>query len=248
MRKIRNLFSRAFLKAAFTIDPPEPNTFSDASDTYTKWLSFANAGMLDKGNLYLIDLAMKQLPSAAPILEIGSFCGLSTNVLTHYKRKYGLKNRLVTCDKWEFENTDKDNPYVGASPILFSNYKLFARESYIRNTRMFSGDDLPFTVEAASDEFFAAWKAKEEAHDVLGRPLTLGGPMSFCYVDGNHTYEGVRKDFLNCDEFLENGGFLLFDDSTTELFGVRDLMPEVAATGRYKLVAANPNHLFRKAK
>src|SRR5271169_3784384 len=133
MRKIRNFLGRAFLKAAITVDPPEQHTFSDVSDTYTKWLCVANAGMLDKGNLYLIDLAMKQLPSAAPLLEIGSFCGLSTNVLTHYKRKYGLQNRLVTCDKWEFENADKDNPYVGSSPILFSNYKLFVRESYIRN-------------------------------------------------------------------------------------------------------------------
>ena len=52
----------------------------------------------------------------------------------------------------------------------------------------------------------------------------------------------------NCDAFLENGGFLLFDDSTIEAFGVRNLMPELTASGRYKLVAANPNHLFQKAK
>ncbi len=89
MRKLRNLLGRAFLKADFTIDPPEPHI--DVSDAYIKWLCIANAGMLERGNLYLIDLAMKQLPSAAPVLEIGSFCGLSTNVLTHYKRKYGVK-------------------------------------------------------------------------------------------------------------------------------------------------------------
>ncbi len=246
MTKIRNLLARAFLKAAFTIDPPEQHT--DVSDVYINWLCLANAGMLERGNLYLIDLAMKQLPSVAPFLEIGSFCGLSTNVLTHYKRKYGLKNRLVTCDKWEFENDDKHNPYVGASPILFDSYKVFIRESYIRNTRMFSCDDLPFTLETTSDEFFTAWRGKNEAYDVIGRSLTLGGPISFCYVDGNHTYEGVKKDFLNCDEFLEKGGFLLFDDSTVHRFGVRELMSEVAATGRYKLVAANPNHLYQKTR
>lgn len=66
MGKMRNLLSRAFLKTAFTVDPPKPHT--EVGDDYLRWLCFANGGMLDKGNLYLIDLAMKQLPSAAPIL------------------------------------------------------------------------------------------------------------------------------------------------------------------------------------
>ena len=244
MGKVRNLLSRAFLKAAFTVDPPKPQI--EAGDDFVMWLCFANAGMLDRGNLFLIDQAMQHLPSAAPILEIGSFCGLSTNLLTHYKRKYGVKNRLITCDKWAFENTAKDSPHIGSSPVLFSDYKSLVRESYLRNIQLFSADDLPFTVESTSEEFFAAWKEKQEARDVLARPLTLGGPLSFCYIDGDHTYEGVKKDFLNCDQFLEPGGLLLFDDSTVKNFDVHDLMPELAASGRYKLVAANPNHLFQK--
>jgi len=218
----------------------------EVSDEYLEWLCFANAGMLDKGNLQLIDTAMKQLPSAAPILEIGSFCGLSANVLTHYKRKYSVKNKLVTCDEWEFENAGKSSDHIGNSPILFSDYKTFVRESFLRNARLFSGDDLPFTMEATSDEFFAAWREGKAAQDVFGRPMTMGGPISFCYIDGDHTYEGAKKDFLNCDAFLEKGGFLLFDDSTVESFGVRDVMPGVVGTGRYKLVATNPNHLFQK--
>jgi hypothetical protein len=45
---------------------------------------------------------------------------------------------------------------------------------------------------------------------------------------------------------LEVGGFLLFDDSTIEMFGVRNLMPEILETGRYELIDTNPNHLYRK--
>ena len=244
MAKLRNLLSRAFLKAAFTVDPPHPHP--NVSDDFIMWLCFANAGMLDNGNLYLIDHAIQHLPSAAPILEIGSFCGLSANLLTHFKRKHARKNVLVTCDKWEFENLDKNNPRVGQSPVLFSDYKSFVRESYLRNIQLFSADDLPFTVEATSAEFFSAWKARQQARDVLARPIALGGPLSFCYIDGDHGYNGVKQDFFDCDQFLEPGGFLLFDDSTVPAFGVRELMPEVAATGRYKLVATNPNHLFQK--
>ncbi|MGH9682016.1 MAG: class I SAM-dependent methyltransferase [Candidatus Acidiferrales bacterium] len=245
MRSVRNLFVRAFLKAAFTLSPCGPAR-ADIGDDFIKWLCFANAGMLDKGNLYLIDQAMRQIPSMAPIVEIGSFCGLSANVLTHYKRRYGLQNALITCDKWDFENNDKDRVHVGNSPVTFSDYKTFVRDSYIRNIRMFSGDDLPFTVEMTANDFFSAWREKGATQDVLGRRLQLGGSISFCYIDGAHSYEGVKQDFLNCDALLEKGGFILFDDSTVEIFGVRKLMPEVLATDRYELIAQNPNHLFRK--
>lgn len=244
MGTIRNLAARAFRKAAITIEPAEKRL--DISDEYVNWLCFANAGMLDRGNLYLMDYAISRLPSAAPILEIGSFCGLSANVLTHYKRKHKVQNKLITCDKWEFENAGKNSDYVGDSPVQFSGYKAFVRESYLRNTRMFSGDDLPCTIEMTSTEFFEAWREKRTVQDVFQRPATLGGPLSFCYIDGDHTYEGAKKDFLGCDAFLEKGGFLLFDDSTVENFGVRKLMPEVASSGKYKLVATNPNHLFQK--
>lgn len=249
MDSLRGFFARAFRKATFLLEPPRPPIIDVSDqDEYINWLCFANAGMLVRGNLHLIDTAMKLLPSAAPIVEIGSFCGLSANILTHYKRKHGVKNRLVTCDKWEFENAGKGNTHVGSSPILFSEYRTFVRESFLRNTQLFSGDDLPFTMELASNEFFAAWREGKELQDVFGRPVTLGGPISFCYIDGDHSYEGAKQDFLNCDAFLEEGGFILFDDSTVANFGVRNLMPEVISSGRYKLASANPNHLFRKLR
>ena len=110
----------------------------------------------------------------------------------------------------------------------------------------FSVDDLPFTVEALSDEFFSMWRQNETVRDVFGRSVTLGGPLSFCYVDGNHSYEWPKLDFENCDAFLQIGGFILFDDSTVKTFGVHRLIPEVLANRCYKLVAKNPNHLFQK--
>ena len=243
---MRTLLAKALRKAAAIIGPKSSQI--DITDDYVKWLCFANAGMLDRGNLYLIDYALSHLPSSAPFLEIGSFCGLSANLITHYKRKHGLSNKLFTCDKWEFENVDKDSENIAGSPVLFSDYKLFVRESYLRNINIFSGDDLPFTIEAFSEGFFALWRDNKTVHDVLDRSVTLGGPLSFCYVDGNHTYEGVKADFKNCDQFLEVGGFILFDDSTLESFGVHQLIPEVLATGRYKLVARNPNHLVQKTR
>ena len=142
--------------------------------------------MLERGNLYSLDYAIEHLPSGTPILEIGSFCGLSANVITHFKRKHGASNLLLTCDMWEFEGADTSSKIAG-SPILFSDYKTFVKDSYVRNIGVFSPDDLPFTLEMTADELFGAWKDRRNCADVLGRTFDLGGPISFCYIDGNHT-------------------------------------------------------------
>jgi hypothetical protein len=194
----------------------------------------------------VMDYALSHLPSDAPLLEIGSFCGLSTNILNHYRRKHQRRNLLFSCDKWEFENRSSSS--IGGSTVSFDQYKQFVKDSFLRNTRMFSEHDLPFTIESFSNEFFGMWEREETARDVFDRAIHLGGPLSFCYVDGNHTYEGAKQDFENCDAFLQVGGFILFDDSTDKTFGVFRLMPEVLATGRYRLVAKNPNHLFQKMR
>jgi len=243
MSAVNKLAGRVLRKAARVIDPPRP--IQILSDEYITWLCYANPGMLERGNLYLIDYAISHLPSAAPILEIGTFCGLSTNVIAHFKRKHGVNNPLITCDKWEFENVN-GRANIADSPVLFSEYKKFVKNSYIRNMQMFSPDDLPFTFELTANEFFEKWKNGKVCADVLGRTYTLGGPISFCYIDGNHTYEYAKQDFLNCDAYLVNGGFILFDDSTLTEFTLHKLMPEIIAMSRYRLVAQNPYHLFQK--
>lgn len=243
MGGVNRLTGRVLRKAARIIDPPRPVQI--LNDEYITWLCYANPGMLERGNLYLIDYAISHLPSDAPILEIGTFCGLSTNIITHFKRKHGVRNPLITCDKWEFENVN-GRSNIADSPILFSEYKKFSKNSYIRNIQMFSPDDLPFTFELTADEFFEQWKNESKCTDVLGRTQTLGGPLSFCFIDGNHTYEYAKRDFLNCDSYLVNGGFILFDDSTLTEFTLHKLMPEIMAMSRYRLVAENPYHLFQK--
>ena len=55
---------------------------------YLNWLLLANAGMLHKGNIYCLDFAVQNLPSNNPVIEIGSFCGLSTNVISYLLSKY----------------------------------------------------------------------------------------------------------------------------------------------------------------
>jgi len=79
--------------------------------------------------------------------------------------------------------------------------------------KMFSGNDLPHTIELLSDPFFAAWDRRDARIDVFGRTTRLGGPIAFCYIDGDHAYAQSRRDFENVDRHLVPGGFILFDDS-----------------------------------
>ena len=216
------------------------------SDEYINWLTFANAGMLAKGNIYAMKYAIKNLPSTHPVLEIGSFCGLSTNVIGYLLQANGKKNRIFSCDKWIFEGAEMGGN-VGKSQISHQQYREFVKTTFMRNVEFFSRQNKPYTVEIFSDEFFELWEKGESVNDVFGRNIQLGGKISFCYVDGNHTYEFAKRDFENVDRYLESGGYVLFDDSSdADPFGLTRLMKEIKRMKNYDLVMKNPNYLFKK--
>jgi hypothetical protein len=212
-------------------------------DDYIEWLYLANAGMQDPGNLHLFDLAIRSAPQA-PMLEIGSFCGLSTNIIQYLKRKHGRDDPLFTCDKWIFEHSDEPLPPAAAASR--DDIRTYVMSCFERSVRTFS-TDLPFTIEATSDEFFAQWETGAQASDVFGRSVGLGGPLGFCFIDGNHTEEYASRDFEHCDQYLLPGGFLLFDDSgDASSWDVKKVIRRIKRDQRYEVVAKNPNYLVRK--
>lgn len=220
--------------------------YIDLTDEFITWLGYANAGMLNRGNLLCFDYALRNLPSDAPIVEIGSFCGLSTNLLSYFKGRHQRANALFTCDRWQFEGANPDG-MVGDSRISHADYRQFVKETFCRNVGMFSADDLPHTVEMLADEFFDAWNQGQGTHDVFDRPVKLGGPIAFCYIDGDHRYAPARRDFLNADRHLQPGGFILFDDSADgSHWEVCRVIEEVKRLPNYRVVIKNPNYLVQK--
>ena len=216
-------------------------------DGYLSWLTFANAGMLHPGNLGLFQHAIEGAPPSGAIVEIGAFCGLSTNVLSYLLKKFEKTNLLYTCDRWRFEGSEQGG-FIG-NGITHSAYRDYVKSSFVRNVEFFGGEPKPFAIEALSDEFFELWRTRAALQDLFGRVVNLGGPIALCYVDGNHTFEYAKRDFENCDEFLVAGGFVLFDDSEDgNRFGLTPLMREIERSECYELVAKNPNYLFRKVK
>ena len=243
---MRHLCAKILRKLIKTVIPNYKTPFIDISDKFVNQLYSSNAGMLHRRNLYCFDYAIGNLPSDAPIVEIGPFCGLSTNLLTYYKKRHNVGNRLITCDDWKFE-VDEEELRIGVLSLGLSEFRAFVKDSFIRNIRMFSRYDLPYMVNMSSDEFFTGWRKSEKVNDVLGRSIQLGGSISFCFIDGNHSYEFVKRDFENCHEFLEKGGFILFDDSADGSgWEVCKVVEEIKRSGKYRLITKNPNYLFRK--
>lgn len=234
--------------AVFFLTGKKPQLQASPS-RFVKWIGFANAGMLNPGNVYCFEYAIQRLPSGNPVIEIGSFCGLSANIISYYLRKFGKSNKLITCDKWIFERAEKQHEFLDGSSIRNEDIRNFVKESYIRNISFFSKENLPYTVEEFSDDFFSRWDKEEMATDVMGRNIQLGGKISFAYIDGNHTIEYAKRDFSNVDRHLEKGGFILFDDSYSKSeWEVNKVVKEVLGRGDYELVLENPNFLIRKIR
>jgi len=220
-------------------------SFVNIQDEFVSWLSFANPGMLAKGNLLCFDYAIRNMPKTGAMVEIGVCAGLSTNLLAYYRAKHGVTNPFFNCDAWLFEGVVGDT--LGQSSVRHDAYRAFVRESYLRNVQMFSPSDLPHTIELLSDDFFAAWERREKRLDLFGQQATLGGPISFCYIDGDHGYAQSRRDFENVDRHLLPGGFILFDDSADGTrFEVGRVVEEVKGMPNYRVVVKNPNYLVQK--
>lgn len=221
-------------------------TVKKSDDEYLKWLTAVNPGLMHPGNFYLFENVIRNLNTDFSLLEIGSFCGLSTNAILYFLRKYKRKNILFTCDPWVLPHS-AGKKIIKGTEIDVDSYLNFSLDSYKRNTSFFSKKNLPYTIKVNSNLFFDYWGTEKVVVDIFDRKINLGGPVSFCFIDGDHSYLQSKKDFLNINNYLINGGFLMFDDSAdgTET-GVAALMKEIMKSKKYKLVLKNPNYLYQK--
>src|SRR5689334_22875641 len=101
MRRILNRVMGLFLKFKYLFSRRKAKPYE-----FINWLKFLNAGMLNDGNIYCFEYVIKNLPSRNPIIEIGSFCGLSTNLISFYLREFNKSNHLITSDRWIFAEAD----------------------------------------------------------------------------------------------------------------------------------------------
>lgn len=90
------------------------------------------------------------------------------------------------------------------------------------------------------------------AHLLVGDSRTLEidtGPLDLAFIDGDHSYEGVRADFERWGRRVRVGGAVLLDDAASDGFvpshdaTVGRVVKEAVATGDFRLV----KHVVRTA-
>jgi len=198
--------------------------------------------MLARGNADAFAFAVSHLPSAAPLLKLDRFAGCHQR---HHalQEKLGVKNRLITCDKWIFEGAQVEPLLGGSSHLTHGEYRELcaAPTSKYSNLRALRH---AYTVEMFSDEFLPPGRSTRRP------PLPLIGPAPSASVTstGNHSYAFAQRDFQNVDLCLESGGFILLTTSADgSEWEVCQVVPSESG-GRYDLVANNPNYLSKNER
>jgi len=217
------------------------------SDEYIRWICQIQGGWLNvgHGNIADFNYAITYMPDEGAIIEIGSFLGLSTNIIAYLAIKNNRMNPFFSCDPWSFEGTEElIGGYFDASR---TDYREYAKQLFKMNVELFSGDKKPYAIESFSERFLEIWDSEGTVQDIFDRTVNLGGAISFAYIDGAHTYEAAKADFLGIDRHLLSGGFILFDDSGDDSpFECKKVVSEVIANPSYELVSKSPNYFFRK--
>lgn len=209
-------------------------------------------GMLHEGNIHLINHAIQSMPANGAVIEIGSYGGLSTNLIAYLLTKYKKDNPFFNCDAWVYEGYHDHkglitNTIDGRDDVLRTNYSVYMKQAFINATQFLNPQNLPHSFHLYSDVFFEKWAAQEIMVDLFGRSITLGGAISFAYIDGGHSYEIAWRDFMNISQFLLKNGYILLDDSADYMnFGSAKMIADIKKDKRFRIVDKKPNYLIQK--
>lgn len=223
------------------------------NDPFFKRLTSSVVGgnMLPEGNIYLMDYAIKNMPENTCVFEIGCFGGNSSVVIIYLIKKHKRNAELYACDCWIYEgfkdHTVKIEDHFDGYPSLKrEDFMSYVKCNYQEAVKLFHPEKLPYTVALNSDEFFNCVNGKKDCIDLFERKVVLPA-IGFAYIDGGHSYEQCKKDFINIDKHLARNGFVLFDDSSKKMkFGSALFMKEMLENPGYEFIDENPNFLFKK--
>lgn len=200
-------------------------------------------------NIQIIDICTRVMPLEGAIIEIGSYCGLSTAIIAHCLRRYKKTNPFYSVDNWYFEGY---KPNTTVSDAFTHDDWRYHTEGMFKLAMCLMAKNINHShIKLQSNPFFEAWEQAQVLPDLNGKKVQLGGDIAFAYIDGDHSYHQAKQDFLNVDKFLVPGGICFFDDSADDVpFGCRQAALEVEQLPNYQLIFQDmvemPNKCFVK--
>lgn len=186
-------------------------------------------------NYFMIHAAC-QVPAASNALhgEIGVLFGGSLLMTLHALRACGSERKAIAIDPFEGYYDQGADPVTGL-PVTLNNVKV-------------NLDQLGFDAGRV-----LLVKAKSESLEAL-RSVERNSFVTL-WIDGDHSYEGIRQDWQNYAPLIVKGGFVLIDNyhdgdfPGVDRFVDQDLLPHLEAwevvtkLGRSILFRRNENRV-----
>jgi predicted O-methyltransferase YrrM len=146
---------------------------------------FTHLTEMEKMLLYNIS---KQLDFNSVVVEIGSYLGASTCFIARGLNKGG---KLYCIDTWGNHNMKyDDNDIDGEERDTY--------QEFMRNTEKYRDKAIPLR----------GW-----SHAMIENIKSTEDHIDFIFIDGDHKYEGVKKDWDLFSPLLKKGSFVAFHDT-----------------------------------
>jgi predicted O-methyltransferase YrrM len=193
-------------------------------------------GWLEPSDARLLYTLARRGPGEGAIVEIGSAWGRSTIVLATGSKRAGrekvhaidphtgqaqsAQSRPPEDDWWPRRSRGLRTKFKSPPPLWYLQRSFLAESGsfpgFEHNIRLFDVEDWVVPVVALSGD---AAKSLDT------------GPIRLLYIDGLHTYEGVKADIGDWIPRLVRGGVVVFDDYYKEGVGVRRAVDEFLGSG-----------------
>jgi len=132
------------------------------------------------------------------LLEIGSWAGDSAVLWADAIKSAGCKGMVLCIDSWK-PYVKEEYELVNAATIIMNralkNDKIF--KLFLHNIKASNHSDMITPIKGSSEDILPF--LQKESFDMI-------------YVDGDHSYFGVKKDLKNAEGLIADGGILCGDD------------------------------------
>jgi predicted O-methyltransferase YrrM len=172
-------------------------------------------GQISKKELFTLYSHALQLRQRAVAVEIGSFKGKSAVALGLGAQRVGAR---VYC-------IDPHDPFIGVAGGVFGPGDL---KDKIRHIHTFDLGDVVFPICLSSTRVAEIWDK----------------PVDLLWIDGDHTYEFVSKDFLGFSPHVVPGGVIILHDR--EMEGVAKLISEIDSSVFESMNTVDAMAIYRK--
>jgi cephalosporin hydroxylase len=169
-------------------------------------------GLMRRSEVYCLYALAKEASGDGVIVEIGAYRGLSTIALA---KGTSQGNRVPVYSIDPHEQIDPNGREPGG--LCFTSRDSVA---FFKNI-LFAG-----VAEIVRPIHLMSWETAEGWNK----------PISLLWIDGNHGYEAVRRDFRKWEPFILRGGYLVLHDSIDPGGGPYRVVEEILVEDKFELI------------